>query len=200
MSADDVHLTPSSPQIPLASNYGQVLLLVLHGLPMHNKIKLLKHLPEQDSNLPVASPVTLLPSGGALTLPELVMVTASYEIADELFSYSGSAERMQELARSIDEDAQAFVGNGKVILQGLKLIKKKIKKRKKKVVNASLSLAADEIKSPTLDIKRILKGAGVKKSKSVLIPLEHLLFRDHVHRSHQHWMEDDQERWNLAGE
>jgi hypothetical protein len=200
MSSDDVHLIPSSSQIPLASNYGQVFLLVLHGLPMLNKIKLLKAQPEHSTDEP-AIPVTfLLPSGASLSLPQLTMVAASSEVSDELYSCSGSAERMQQLAHAVEQDASAFATNGRAILQGLELIKNQIKLRKKKVSNARVSLAFNEINRHANNIKRYMNRAGVNNNNlEVLSPFDHLACQDHLHRCHQHWVDDDRERWNLVG-
>lgn len=142
---------PISSMIPLASNYGQVLLLVLHGLPLFNKIQLLKNRQEVHEKVELgecADPVIfLLPNGGTLSLPELTMISVSTEVSDELYNYTGAVERMQQLTHRITEDVGAFTDNGQVILQGLKLMNKEIKKLKKKVINARLSLAVEEIKS-----------------------------------------------------
>jgi hypothetical protein len=196
MGSDDVTLAAHASSIPLASNYGQTLLLVLLGLPLFNKIQLLKVNPADS----VAPLVFLLPNGDSLSLADLAMITISYEVSDELYSYTGSVESMKQLAYDITEDVGAFANNGQVILQGLKLIKKEVKKRKKKMSNVRLSLALEEIKMHTASIKHTLKHAGVKKTKTGLIPLDYLLCSEQVHHSHQHWTEDDQERWNLVGE
>lgn len=200
MSSDDVHLVPSSSQIPLASNYGQVFLLVLHCLPMFNKIQLLKVQQEEEAAEEEAVPVTfLLPSGATLTLPQLTMIAASSEIADELYSCSGSAERMQQLAHAFEQDVSAYVTNGRAILQGLELINSEIKLRKKKVSNARVSLSFSEINRHTSNMKRNLKRAGVSDNNlSTLTPFDYLACKEHLHRCHQHWIDDDCERWNLV--
>ena len=201
MSRDDVHLVPSSSLIPLASNYGQVFLAVLHGLPMSNKIKLLKAPPEQPTEDDSAIPITfLLPTGTSLTLPELVIITAAYEIADEIYSCSGSPERMQTLAHGIEQEAASFASNGRTIIKGLELLKEEVRQRKKKVSNARVSLAITEINRHISNIKRNLRRAGVNDGHlEELVPLEYLMSQEHIHRSHQHWIDDDRERWNLAG-
>ena len=200
MSRDDEHLVPSSSQLPLASNFGQVFIAVLYGVPMSTKTKLLmtqQEQPPQDSSTLVSF---LLPTGTSLGLAELVMITASSEMADEVFSCSGSSERMQVLAHDIEHDVDAFTANGRTILEGLELVKKEVKERKKKVSNARVSLAVDEVNRHVNNIKRALRHAGVSDSNlKVLVPLESLMSEDHVHRSHQHWTDDDRERWNLAG-
>ena len=199
MSLDDVHLVPSSSQIPLASNYGQVFLATLYGLPMYCKIKLLQGKSEQvpqEQSIPVSF---LLPGGVSLSVAEVVMITASFEIADELYSCSGSAERIEQLSESIQQDSASFVSNGRVIFRGLKLIKEEVNKRKKRVSNAPFSQAVHQINHHINSIERTLKHAGVNHSNlDILIPLEYLMNNERVHRSHQHWVKDKQ--WNLIGE
>ncbi len=197
MSIDDVHLVPSSSRIPLASHYGQVFLATLHCLPMYSKVRLLKNQPEEIPSESTPQVNFVLPNSLFLSLADLVMITASYEIADELYSCSGSAERIQELAHNIEQDSQAFVTNGPAILSGLKLLKKEVKIRKKKVSNAQVSLAISKINTHIRSIERSLSRAGVNtnEERELLIPLDLLMNTEQVHRSHQHKVED--ERWNL---
>ena len=157
MSSDDIHLVPSSSQIPLASNYGQVFLATLYCLPMSSKINLLKI--QADRNCQVTF---LLPGGASLTIPELVMITASYEIADEIYSCSGSVERMRKLAESIERDSGAFAASGRTILCGLELIKKEVKMRKKKISSTQVSHAVRELNRHVNNIDLTLHRAGIR--------------------------------------
>ena len=199
MSSDDIHLVPSSSQIPLASHYGQVFLATLYCLPMSSKINLLKIQANENYQESPTKVTFLLPGGASLTIPELVMITASYEIADEIYSCSGSVERMRKLAESIERDSGAFAASGRTILSGLELIKKEVKKRKKKISNAQVSLAVRELDRHVNNIDRTLRRAGIRHNDlELLVPLKSLLSNNHAHHTHQHWAKD--ERWNLLGD
>ena len=169
---------------------------------MRTKIKLLKTGFEKEKASPESaiSPVTfLLPNGSSLGLAELTMITASSEIADEIYSCSGSAERMQLLASSIEEDVEAFVCSA-AILQGLKLIKKEAKERQRRVSNARVSLAIKEIKHHISSIKHAFQRVKAEgEHLESLVPLDYLMSSEHIHRSHQLWLDGDQDKWNLVG-
>ena len=193
MSLDDVNLVPTSSQIPLGSNYGQVFLLTLYCIPLLNKITLLKIPPLH----PTENPVTfILPNGVSFSIVELAMITLADEIADELYSYSGTSERLHILATNIEQDSAKFTATGRIILQGLKLIKSEVYKRKAKVKHSSSSPFISDMDQHAQNILRILQDIGVNdQNLKMLTPLSLLLSKDHVHRSHQHWVEED--RWNL---
>ena len=143
MSLDDGNLTPASSTIPLASNYGQVFLMTLYGIPVSSKFNLLKAKPDEAQH-PVM--IFTLPSGYSLSMAELTMITISWEVADEIYSCSGSAERMSEFANDVQNNTSSYTANGRAIARGLKLIEDEIKERKKKMDNALVTAAINEIK------------------------------------------------------
>ena len=195
---DDEKLTPTSSEIPLGSNYGQVFLITLNGLPIQSKMALLESNTEEE-NLG-SSPTELtffLPNGLSLSLAELAMITLVDEIADELYSYTGSSERLQIVASTIEQNPAAFVFNSATILQGLELAKKEIKNRKKKMKHSSISSFISNVKKFAENIKNILGQSGVKSGSLKELPcLSVLLNSDCVHRSHQHWVREG--KWSLV--
>ena len=197
MSLDDVHLVPSSSEIPLGSNYGSVFLSTLYCLPLSCKIRLLKTQPDQENVEPSVQVSFLLPSGVSLGVAELVMITLAYEVADELYSCSGEPQCLRTLAQCIQQDTADFVANGRVILQGLELMKEEVKNRKKNISHLSISHFVREFGRHVQNTKRALSRAGVDhRNLDNLIQLNKLLSSERVHRSHQHWVKQDQ--WNLC--
>ena len=196
MSLDDGNLTPASSTIPLASNYGQVFLTTLYGIPVSSKLNLLKAKPNDVQQAQRPMMTFTLPSEYSLSMAELIMITISWEVADEIYSCSGSAERMNEFANDVQNNTAAYTVNGRAIVKGLKLIEDEIKERKKKMDNALVSAAISEIKRYILHTERALRKAGVDCNNLEELPrLVYLLDQSRVHRSHQHWVKDD--RWNL---
>ena len=200
MSLDDSQLSPSSTEVPLASNYGQVFMATLCGLPMRCKLKLLKTQPE---DVRQASSTSLklfyLPNGISLTKSDLVMITAAKEIADELCNCSGAAHRMRELSETIQSNAALYTSAGRSILGGLKLIRIEVKKRKKKVNNPQVTQATSETNRHITLVEQALKNAGVdQRDIEPLLKLKWLQDGYRVHYSNQHWVKDG--RWNLSFE
>ena len=194
MSLDDSHLSPSSTEVPLASNYGQVFLATLCGLPMRCKLKLLKTQPD---DVQQASLTFNLPNGMSLTKSDLVMITAAKEIADELYNCSGAAHRMRELSETIQSNAAPYTSAGRSILGGLKLIRIEVKKRKKKVKNAEVTEAINGINRHITLVEQALKNAGVdQRDIEPLLKLKWLQDGYRVHYSNQHLVKDG--RWNLS--
>ena len=149
MSLDDPNLHPGSTEVPLASNFGQVFLATLYGIPLRCKLKLLKTSSDESKQAPAHQISFILPNGLKMTKEELTMICMAWEIADEIYSCSGSANRMRELAQDVEVSTAAYVTNGRVILRGLELISQEAKLRKKKVNNALvLTRAISEINRP----------------------------------------------------
>ncbi len=194
MSLDDVHLTPACSEIPLGSKYGQVFLLTLFSLPLINKIRLIKAQSQQTIENTALS--FLSPNGNVFSLAKLAIICIADEVADELYSYSGSSERLRILATNIEQNSEAFTANGVVILQGLELINKEVKICKGKVDHTSIAPFMSDVNRHSQSISRMMRHSGVNsRNLEDLPPLRVLLSSEHVHRSHQHWVEHD--RWNL---
>ena len=161
MGSDDCHLSPSSDTIPLASNYGQVFLTTLYGMNVKSKLKLLQMRLAEDYPTMRPSVAFKLPNGYTLTIPEMVMVTIAWEVADEVYSCSGFAERMETFTNEVQTNAAAYVGNGRVILRGMKLIEGELKKRKKKMKNLLVNQSITTIKQSIALTERAITNAGV---------------------------------------
>lgn len=191
MSLDDPKLSPTSTDIPLASKYGQVFLATLYGLPVSAKLNLMK---ETDSQL--SDVLFYLPNKGKISRGELAMINLAWEIADELFSGSGEALRMQEFYNDIKDNTGAYSESGSMILRGLRLIKQEAKKRKSRLKNAKVQRAYSAIAEMSKQIRRIFLALGVDGSKlESMLSLDHLQDPSRVHRCHQHFLKED--RWNL---
>lgn len=199
MSLDDLNLSPRSREIPLASNFGQVLLATLFGIPLRCKVALLRKEPEEVTQSPEVRFTFCLPSGYTLTKYEIIVIAIAAEVADEVYNCAGTSRRMGQLAEAIQEDAAAFADNGRVILRGLNLIEDELKDRKKNISNAHVSRAINDIKHLASNVKRALCGTGVDDHDlEPLLRFQLLQDGQRVHCSHQHRVKDG--RWNLTGD
>ena len=197
MSLDDINLTPSSTEIPLASNFGQVLLATLFGIPLRCKLAMIKTQSEEATEAPPVNFSFYLPNGFAMTIHELVMVCVAAEVADEVYSCSGVARRMSELAQDVQNNLAAYLDNGRAVLQGMELIKEEAKLRKKVISNSQVSRTISEINRHVSHVQRNLRRAGVDSNNlPPLVSLKYLRDDSRVHCSHQHTVKD--KRWNLV--
>ena len=189
MDQDDVNLTPNSTDIPLASNFGQVFIATLYGLPLSAKLNILKSGDRQDV-------LFYLPNMATISREELVVATLAWEVADEIFSGSAQALRMRQIHHDIKETPELYLKNGRIILRGLKLIKKEVNKRKSKLSNSKLRRACAVINYLRKKVKRILKSIGVDSRKlEKLLCLVTLQDQNRSHSCHQLFVKD--EKWNL---
>ena len=195
MGLDDINLAPSSNEIPLASNFGQVLLATLLGIPLRCKLALIKTRPEETTQSPPVEISFYLPNGFTMSNYELIMVSVAAEIADEVYSCSGVAHRMSELAQDVQNNTAAYVTNGRAVLQAMELIKREVKDRKFR--NPQVSQTIREINCHIGHVQRNLRRAGVDSNNlPPLVSMKYLQDRHRVHRSHQHHVKD--KRWNLV--
>ena len=100
MGMDDPYLSFTSQEAPLASNFGQVFLATLAGLPLHLKLSLLRQ------SLDKSSPLFIefhLPNGATLTKRELAAVCIARDITDEVLAGSSDLQRMHSLETLIQE-------------------------------------------------------------------------------------------------
>ena len=123
---------PNSTNILLTTNHGQVLLATLFGIPMSAKLKLLK---SQDGH------TFRIPHKLTLSRDELAMIAIAWEIAEELYSFSGKCTRMNKLYDDIRDNASAYTENGHTILSGLHLITREVKKHASKIKIANTTSA-----------------------------------------------------------
>ena len=194
MNSSDPNLHPGATEVPLAGNFGQVFLATLYGTPLHSKLKLLKTATNESVQAKV---IFILPNGLKMSIPELGMICLAWEIADEIYSCSGSASRMRELAQDVKSNTAAYVTNGRIILSGMELISHEEKLRKTHVHSPNINRAVLEINNHIKHITQALHKAKVNgKNLEHLVSLTHLMDNERVHRSHQHWIKED--CWNLC--
>jgi len=195
MSYDDLNVTPTSVEIPLASSYAQVFLMTVYGLPIDCKLKLLKL--ENQQEPPTAKFNFLLPNGYCISMAELVMITLAWEVADEAYgNATGESERMGQFAKGIQDNATLYATNGGAIARGLKLIQSEVKERKKKIKNTQVNHFISNIDQQVSRILQSLREVQVDTNNLQSLPsLMCLVDGSRVHYSHQHWVEDN--RWNL---
>ena len=198
MSYDDLNVTPTSIEVPLASSYAQIFLMTMYGMSISSKINLLKSEQQQDAT--TLKLTFLLPNGYRISMPELVMITLAWEVADEVYSNStGESERMGEFTKGIEESTGLYAVNGRTIACGLKLIQAEVKERKKKMKNAQVNRLVGSIDRHISQISRGLRQAQVDTNNLQSLPsLQRLVDGSRVHYSHQHWVEDG--RWNLPAQ
>ena len=195
MSYDDLNVNPTSVEIPLASSYAQVFLMIVYGIPIHSKLKLLKS--EGQQSPPTHKINFFLPNRYHISMPELIMITLAWEIADEVYgNTTGESERMGEFAKGIEDDITLYAANGYTIACGLKLIQVEVKERKKKMKHAQIDRVISNIDQRISSVFQRLREVQVDINNLRSLPsLQCLVDGLRVHYSHQHWVEDS--RWNL---
>lgn len=146
MGADDPHLTTDSRDIPLATNFGQIFLATLAGLPLHLKLNLLRKSPDQQSALSVNFH---LPNGGMLTRTDLAAVCLAKDIVDEVFSGSSDLPRMHKLIKVMKDGRSSNTMDTAIFSQLLDLIKREANQRQAKLSKklASVSQALKHLSS-----------------------------------------------------
>ena len=200
MGGDDpnishLNLTTSS-EIPLATNFGQVLLQTLYGLSITVKLNLIKN----RNNPDVPSSITLsLPNGVHITLEQLSAICLAYEIADEVLGCSKTLLRANALLEDVLANKPAYISKSELISQLVDLTERELQQRKKYDFSA-MSSVVKETKKLLGRIQQIVRDSSRRASKSsqnfTLPSLSVLQSMLHVHRSHQYTMKD--ERWNLV--
>ena len=202
LSSDDLHLNAASSEVPLASNFGQIFLAVLFGLPMRCKLALLKKKTpegEGDGEGEGGEVVFKTPHNLTYTRADLVVICAVSEIADDLLSCSGNAQRMREFAREIENSTADFVHNGVAILRGMALLADEGKARKKRLKTDQVNRALQELTQLISTVEIALKGAGVDGSdlQQPMVSLDRLVDSESFHKTAQHRVSDG--RWNVPG-
>ena len=198
MTVDDIGLSPASLSIPLASNYGQVLLATLFGISLSHKLKLIKVTTEESTDRPQSvNPTFYLPNGLTLGKAELSAICAAKEIAEEVLSCTGTFHRMQAFTSDVVDNISAYLTNATVVFQTTLLIEKELADCKKKLDNPKVIQASRDIMKLITRVQRVLRESNIDTRKVSPLPRLCLLQESgRMLRSHQYFMKD--ERWNLA--
>ena len=181
MGIDDPLLTPLSREVPLGSKFGQVLVCVVSGIPLQNKLSLLRKSDDTTS----ANYVRLcLPNGCFLNRQELAAICLASDITDEVLNCNGVLTRMDELIADVEEHKAFYTSNAAILDRLVELIKREMTERKK---FADPSQVAPSVK----EMNRLCSGlSGALKSShgptcSLLPSLKLLQDGSQVLRSHQ---------------
>ena len=198
MTADDIGLSPASVKIPLASNYGQVLLATLFGISLSHKLKLIKVPAGEPRDRPQsASPTFYLPNGLTLSKAELSAICAAREIAEEVLSCTGTFNRMQAFTEDVVNNMSAYYTNTKVVLQTTQLIQKELADFTK-LQNSEVRRASRYIKERIIHVQQVLRESNIDIQQVPQLPRLSLLQESgRMLRSHQYFIKDG--HWNLAG-
>ena len=190
MGADDPVVTSTSTDVPLASNFGQVFLATLSGIPLYCKARLLTN----SNNLSSNSLTFHLPNGLRLTVPELAAICTASEVADEVLNCTGNATRMSSLVENIQKQqsisspyrTSMSQENNTLILQLVDLIKREVAERRKRIAVSSkkVSQAARDIQNLCIALTELAVHAP-HSHVSPLPSLRVLQDNNRVLRTHQ---------------
>lgn len=188
-----LNLTTSN-EIPLSTNFGQMLLHTLFSLSISAKLNLIKK--SNAENVP-SSITFLLPNGLQMTLEQLSAICLAYEIADEVLGCSKTLLRANTLLEDIQANKPAYTSKAELISQLIDLTERELQDRKKKYDFSAMTTIVKEAKKVLGRIQQSVRDSSRRKSgQNLMLPslaiLQHTL---HVHRSHQYAVKD--ERWNL---
>ena len=212
MGGDDPLLTVSSQTVPLGSRFGQVMLTVMSGLPLHCKLSILKKLEDKNSSDYIEF---YLPNGVKLTKSDLAAICIAHEVADELYDCTGELHRMTYLVTDLDL-SKALLRNGKRehISEMMDLIKREVTERRKTLNLPPVVQASNKIQElcnswtmttephPPQTSKKLSHGCSTNNlttksaASTKLPPLRCLQDSCRVLRSHQNFV--DQERYNIS--
>uniref|UniRef100_A0A1X7T1C5 Uncharacterized protein n=1 Tax=Amphimedon queenslandica TaxID=400682 RepID=A0A1X7T1C5_AMPQE len=200
MSSDNKFLDPNQAEFPLASHFGQVYLSTLYCLPLTRKLVLLQPLPEEAGQLASLNLSFNLPNGGSLTKTELIVISMSHEIADEVLNCSGATNRINLVMETVSEAPELFLTSYSEILRGMELVKRELKARKKRSSNSVLKRSCQQVERICSQITSMVSQAsGINPRGLPWLPrFIQLVDSDRFHFSHQHTTKD--ECFNLTGE
>ena len=91
IGCDDMHVSPMSLEIPLASHHGQTVLATLFGIPLACKLRLIKTNQEESNRYqtPAVDPIFYLPNGYTMKKAQLAAICLATEIAEEVLNCQG---------------------------------------------------------------------------------------------------------------
>ncbi len=192
IGVDDPQLSLQSTNVPLASIFGQLFFSVLFGLNISAKMKLMKDGKYGDIGLRFS-----LPNGSIMFLPEITIV---WEIADEVYNFSGTSYRMQAFTNDVKGRNSEYLVNGTIVLRGLLLLKNELKKRKeklRKLCNSKTAQACSEIIQLCSQIEQLLTQSGISKKNLEPLPIIDIL-TDSSHFFLPHQLVQKDKKWDLT--
>ena len=136
VASDDPHWWPSSKMVPLASNFGQVLVATLSAVPLPTKLSLLRA--NARDHLSGNAKSFHLPNGASLTQAQLVAVCIASDVADEVFLPPSSSNkksspnhvRMDMLARDLHAHGDRYTQAPGLVSQLLDLVEREARERR----------------------------------------------------------------------
>ena len=181
MGEDDPCLTETSRDVPLASNFGQVLLATLAGLPFNLKLNILRQ------SLAISSPLYLqltLPNGATLTKRELAAVCLARDVVDEALSGSEDLRRTHSLTNHIKSSSDQEIS-----AQLVDLVEREVSERQ-----SSLGKSLSQVSHSLKQLLTHCRSAGVHlTSPRKLHPLPLLsLLQDRLGVLRPHQLTSDQ--------
>ena len=110
---DNRHLSPSTTEIPLDNNFGQIYLATAFGLPISHKLTLFCQTEESEGACCFVflslSLTFLLANGVSLTKLELIAVCMAHEFADEVINCTGNAKRIQHISEQVCVNPNSYL-------------------------------------------------------------------------------------------
>ena len=194
MGLDDPLSSPSMSAVPLASNFGQVFLATLCGLPLRCKLAALRTQAKK-SSAPGCHLHFDLPNGVSLSTAEVVAIATASDIADELLSCSGETSKMKLLAEDVQEHRAVYAAaRSSLVLRLLELIKREATERRRLIgSNAQVTQAVKGIHRHCNDVAALLASSADDDHNCTRhFPAMKLLQdSNRVIRCHQHTVEED---------
>ena len=201
IGCDDMHISPTSLEIPLASHYGQTLLATLFGIPLACKLRLIKTVPELDESNRnetfTGDPTFYLPNFYTMKKAQLAAICLATEIAEEVMNCQGVIARMNAFTKDVTENPSAYTTNGTTVIKTLQLIKHEMKRIKKRLNHSNVANAISEIKRQCTRIQEALRDVGVDCRKQEALPSMSILHEDgRFYRTHQYFMKN--KLWDIT--
>lgn len=195
IGCDDMHISPTSSEIPLASHYGQTLLAILFGIPLACKLRLIKTIPEESNG--TADPTFYLPNCYTMKKAQLAAICLATEIAEEVLNCQGITARMNVFTEDVTKNPSAYTMNGTTVLKTLQLIKNETKQIEKRINHQNVTNAIKEIKRQSTRIQEALSQVGVDCQKQEPLPRMGILYEDgRFYRTHQYFMKN--KLWDIT--
>ena len=176
---------PKATKIFLTTCHGQVLLGTLFGIPMSAKLKLLKSKGK--------SYTFCIPNKLTLSCNELALIAISWDIAEELYSFSGDCIRAKQLYEDIRDNSSAYTEKTHIISAGVRRIFWDVKKHAAKIESTATTAAVQVINT---FLKKISNIISTDFESPELPSMEILLCQPFLYRCHQHLV--DAGEWDLT--